>query len=68
MNNDDFLLDFFQKKQEEEPSYENQNDSFLALSDTEIGGVVNLMTPVSASTTVEQALYIERHKLKIRLD
>jgi len=67
MNNDDFLLDVFQLKTDDSPNMTYQ-DSFLAISDQEIGQEVTLSAPVSASTSVEQAFLQERQKLKVHLD
>lgn len=67
MNNDDFLLDVFQLKTNDSPSMYCQ-DSFLAISDQEIGQAVTLSAPVSASTSVEQAFMQERQKLTVHLD
>lgn len=66
MNDNDFLLDIFQERQEHDDN--NSNDSFLALPVDEVGETVSLSSPVSASTTVDQVFYLERQKLKVHLD
>lgn len=67
MNNDDFLLDVFEVRDKDE-SWDKYQDSFLAISEKEIGQEITLSSSVSASTTVELAFTQERHKLTVHLD
>lgn len=67
MNNEDFLLDVFEIR-DKSIHRDKCADSFLAISEKEIGQEVTLSSPISESTTVELAFTQERHKLTVYLD